>query len=196
MSAPLTPALAGFDEPIEMLRACHERIEQQCGTLERLVPHLDANGCDDGRARGGGGGAALLQPGRTCIITRTRSRISFHVCSHAANRRGRASARALLVASLLADHREMETLWAGLRRALEPLATGEASPPRWRSGRGSSARCTGRHIATEEGEALALAARLLASRQRYVRDRGVDGDAAWRQRIGDRFTRERGSRSR
>ena len=50
MSAPLTPALAGFDEPIEMLKACHERIERQLSTLERLLPHLAANGCD-GEAR-------------------------------------------------------------------------------------------------------------------------------------------------
>jgi iron-sulfur cluster repair protein YtfE (RIC family) len=35
-----------FDEPLEMLAACHERIEAQLATLERLAPHLAARGCD------------------------------------------------------------------------------------------------------------------------------------------------------
>jgi iron-sulfur cluster repair protein YtfE (RIC family) len=35
-----------FDEPLEMLAACHERIEAQLATLERLAPHLAAKGCD------------------------------------------------------------------------------------------------------------------------------------------------------
>ncbi len=35
-----------FDEPLEMLAACHERIEAQLRTLERLGPHLEKHGCD------------------------------------------------------------------------------------------------------------------------------------------------------
>ena len=35
-----------FDEPIEMLKACHERIASQCETLEKLVAHLPAHGPD------------------------------------------------------------------------------------------------------------------------------------------------------
>ena len=31
---------AGFEAPLEMLSACHLRIERQCATLRRLVPHL------------------------------------------------------------------------------------------------------------------------------------------------------------
>ena len=37
---------ASFDEPLEMLAACHERIEAQLGTLERLAQHLPRHGCD------------------------------------------------------------------------------------------------------------------------------------------------------
>ena len=35
-----------FDEPLEMLAACHERIEAQLVTLERLGPHLETKGSD------------------------------------------------------------------------------------------------------------------------------------------------------
>ena len=41
------PRLAGFDDPIEMLEACHERIESQCDTLIRLVAHVRLAGADE-----------------------------------------------------------------------------------------------------------------------------------------------------
>ena len=37
---------AGFEAPLEMLSACHHRIERQCATLRRLVPHLADQGAD------------------------------------------------------------------------------------------------------------------------------------------------------
>jgi len=37
---------AGFDEPLEMLQACHGRIEEQLQTLERLAEHVAARGSD------------------------------------------------------------------------------------------------------------------------------------------------------
>ena len=36
----------GFDEPLEMLLACHGRIQDRIATLEKLVPHLARAGCD------------------------------------------------------------------------------------------------------------------------------------------------------
>ncbi|MBF9266278.1 hemerythrin domain-containing protein [Paracidovorax cattleyae] len=37
---------AGFDQPFEMLHACHERVQRTLGLLERLRTHLRAQGCD------------------------------------------------------------------------------------------------------------------------------------------------------
>ena len=37
---------ATFEAPLEMLAACHGRIERQCETLRRLVPHVAAHGSD------------------------------------------------------------------------------------------------------------------------------------------------------
>src|SRR4051812_38739979 len=36
----------GFDEPLELLEACHGRIEMQLTMLERLVAHVAEHGCD------------------------------------------------------------------------------------------------------------------------------------------------------
>ena len=37
---------AGFDEPFEMLQACHERVERMLGLLERLAAHLLDHGAE------------------------------------------------------------------------------------------------------------------------------------------------------
>ncbi|MDM0037643.1 hemerythrin domain-containing protein [Variovorax sp. J22G21] len=42
-----SPPTAGFEVPLEMLSACHFRIEQQCATLRRLVTHLANHGADE-----------------------------------------------------------------------------------------------------------------------------------------------------
>jgi ATP phosphoribosyltransferase regulatory subunit HisZ len=36
----------GFEVPLEMLAACHGRVEAQCATLRRLVGHLARHGAD------------------------------------------------------------------------------------------------------------------------------------------------------
>jgi len=43
---PLVDPPAGFDEPLEMLLACHRRIEKQLETLKRLRTHLATEGVD------------------------------------------------------------------------------------------------------------------------------------------------------
>ncbi len=38
---------AGFEQPFEMLHACHERVERMLRLLQRLRTHLAAMGCDE-----------------------------------------------------------------------------------------------------------------------------------------------------
>lgn len=40
-----TPAV-GFDQPFEMLEACHDRVERTLTLLQRLVTHIDSKGHD------------------------------------------------------------------------------------------------------------------------------------------------------
>jgi hemerythrin-like domain-containing protein len=42
----LFDAAVGFDDPLEMLLACHRRIERQLETLERLLHHVQVHGVD------------------------------------------------------------------------------------------------------------------------------------------------------
>ena len=36
----------GFDQPLDVLLACHGRIEKQCVTLQKLLAHLPQHGSD------------------------------------------------------------------------------------------------------------------------------------------------------
>jgi hemerythrin-like domain-containing protein len=38
---------AGFEQPFEMLAACHERVQRMLDLLQRLRAHLAATGCDE-----------------------------------------------------------------------------------------------------------------------------------------------------
>jgi pyridoxamine 5'-phosphate oxidase len=158
MSTPLVPSLPGFDEPIEMLRACHDRIEHNCSTLERLVPHLQTHGCD--------------QAARDAAATVLRYFRLAGPDHHADEERDLfprllevaagedAQRAALLVASMVADHREMERLWATLEPVLATLARGaiDRLDPVL-----VGAFCTiyRNHMAIEENDVIALAERLL-----------------------------------
>jgi pyridoxamine 5'-phosphate oxidase len=43
---PLFASAPGFDQPLAVLKHCHDRIRKQLTTLEKLLPHLTQNGAD------------------------------------------------------------------------------------------------------------------------------------------------------
>ena len=43
----LPAAAPGFDQPIAVLKHCHDRIRKQLDTLQRLPAHLAAHGADE-----------------------------------------------------------------------------------------------------------------------------------------------------
>lgn len=47
MAEPLVPELPDFDDPLGVLRACHQRMLAQCDILDKLPAHIAANGVDD-----------------------------------------------------------------------------------------------------------------------------------------------------
>ena len=47
MSESLVPELPDFDDPLGVLRACHERMLSHCDMLQKLPEHVAANGVDE-----------------------------------------------------------------------------------------------------------------------------------------------------
>jgi hemerythrin-like domain-containing protein len=109
---------AGFDEPFELLAACHQRVERMLGLLQRLQPHLQAHGAD----RAGAEAARDLLRYFDLAAPHHHEDEERHVLPVL-----QASANVALPALALrlkADHRAMTVAWAGLRPSLARLEQG------------------------------------------------------------------------
>jgi hemerythrin-like domain-containing protein len=168
---------AGFEAPLEMLSACHTRIERQCATLRRLVPHLAAHGADaDARAAA----ANVMRYFDTSGVQHHADEEDdlFPALLEALPGSDPVCVRDL-TDSLAAEHRELEARWARVRAVLERVAAGDAATL-------ASADVEAlvglyeRHIEREERELLPMAARLLSDAEldavgRAMRERrGID----------------------
>jgi hemerythrin-like domain-containing protein len=150
---------AGFEVPLEMLAACHGRVQDQCATLLRLVPHIAAQGSD-----------RPAQEAATAVMRYFDTAARHH---HEDEERdlfpalidAMAGSDAVclreMTAALTAQHRELEARWAQVRAALVQVAAGHAVPlsP---DDVCSFARLYAQHIAREEAELLPMARRLLS----------------------------------
>jgi hemerythrin-like domain-containing protein len=149
---------AGFEVPLEMLSACHGRVERQCQTLRRLVPHLTAHGSDaDARTAA----TNVMRYFDTAAQDHHADEEAdlFPALLQAAAGDDAERVRAL-VALLLAEHRELAIRWQQLRATLMRVAAGE---PVTLDGGEVEALVTRyeQHIAREEADLLPLAGRLL-----------------------------------
>ncbi|HEY4372826.1 MAG TPA: hemerythrin domain-containing protein [Burkholderiales bacterium] len=168
---------AGFEAPLEMLAACHGRIEQQCATLGRLVPHVASHGSD---AQAQSAAAAVMRYFDTSALKHhaDEERDLFP-----ALREAMAGSDAVCIREMAErvgnEHRELEAAWQRLRAPLARIAAGEAQAL---SGEDVEAFVSAyaAHLAYEEAEVLPMAERLLDVSQldeigRAMRERrGID----------------------
>lgn len=149
---------AGFEVPLEMLAACHLRVQDQCATLQRLVPHIVAQGSD-----------RAAREAATAVMRYFDTSARHH---HDDEERdlfpalieSMAGSDAVclreLTAALTAEHRELEIRWNSLRAVLAQVAAGQTALLSQDDVSGF-ARMYERHIAREESELLPMAQRLL-----------------------------------
>ncbi|MCP5272031.1 MAG: hemerythrin domain-containing protein [Burkholderiaceae bacterium] len=153
-----SPAV-GFEVPLEMLAACHGRVQHQCATLRRLASHLRTHGPDQ-----------PAQEAARAIMRYFDSAAHHHHEDEEqdlfpALLEAVAGSDAVclrqLTASLQADRRELEQHWADLRPRLLRVSDAlvdhldtevvEAFVGRYED-----------HIRREEADLLPMAARLLS----------------------------------
>lgn len=148
-----------FEVPLEMLSACHQRVEKQCATLRRLVGHLAQHGAD-----------AAARSAATAVVRYFDTAAKDHHADEESDLfpaliESMAGSDAVclreLVDALSADHRQLEAHWRHVRVALQAIATGEAAPLA-SSDVEPLITLYERHIAREEKELLPMAARLLS----------------------------------
>lgn len=149
---------ASFEVPLEMLSACHGRVEAQCQTMLRLIPHLATDGPDQA-AREAAQNIMRYFDTSAKHHHADEEEDLFPALLRTAPESGRAYVIGLIDA-LLAQHRELELVWYQVRRKLEGLLLG-VKP---NLGMDEVERMVGlyrAHIAREEEELLPLAAHLL-----------------------------------
>lgn len=150
---------ASTEAPLEMLAACHIRIERQCATLERLAAHLATQGNDE---------QARVAAGK---IIRYFDNAAVH--HHAdeetdlfpALLESMAGSDAVCIrqmtSRLIAEHRQLESLWRSLRQPLQAIASGNSAALPSNTWREFNALYAA-HMKQEDDELLPMAARLLS----------------------------------
>ncbi|MEO8523315.1 MAG: hemerythrin domain-containing protein [Caldimonas sp.] len=153
---------AGFEVPLEMLSACHLRIEHQCSTLLRLVPHLVAHGAD---AEARSAAASVVRYFETAAMDHHADEEQDLFPALIESMAGSdAVCLRELTEGLVAEHRELEALWRHLRPALERVVASEAASLAAADVEAFVDRYA-RHIEREENELLPMAARLLGDEE-------------------------------
>lgn len=147
-----------FDAPLDMLRACHDRIMDQCATLQKLMSHLPMHGSD-----------TQAQQAAQAIMRYFDTAGQMHhqdeeldlfpllqACNHPdANE---------LMQHLHGEHQAMDALWLRLRPQLQDIAEGKAAVLE-RMLVADFSLAYGRHVMTENTYLLPAAARLLTAEQ-------------------------------
>lgn len=110
---------AGFDQPFEILAACHDRVARMLALLQRLQDHLGA-GLADEPARQAARDVMRYFDQAAPHHHQDEERHVFPVLL------GSSDERLVALANRLTDdHRQMAAAWASLRPSLQALAQGQ-----------------------------------------------------------------------
>jgi pyridoxamine 5'-phosphate oxidase len=183
------PATApGFDQPIAVLRHCHDRIRKQLATLAKLQAHLPAHGADE-QARQAA--TAILQYFDKAAHLHHDDEEQDLIPMLQATAQGEdAATLARLVPGILDDHRLMDASWQLLHEELKAIAEGSAAT----LSSGEAQRFAERyasHMEREEGHIAPMALRLFSPAQMarlgeaMQRRRGIGAPASLGSTVAD-----------
>ena len=152
-----TPAPT-FDSPLDMLHACHDRIMDQCSTLQKLMQYLPMHGCD-----------TQAQQAAQAILRYFDTAGQHHHQDEEVDlfpllRTTNNADADELMDQLLGEHQAMDALWANLRSQLQTVAEGKSAELE-RKVVADFSLAYGRHVMLENMKLLPLAERLLKDEQ-------------------------------
>ena len=113
---------AGFDQPFEMLTACHERVQRSLGLLGRIVEHIDTHG-HDAQSRSASADVQRYFDLAGPHHHEDEERHLFPRMLASGDER-----QVQLAEKLHQQHLDMAALWQALRKELEQMEGGNAEP--------------------------------------------------------------------
>ncbi len=162
MTDALPASAPGFDQPIAVLKHCHDRIRKQLATLDKLLPHLAGHGAD-----------AQARQAAAAVIQYFEQAAHLHHADEEENlfpmlqdtARGEdAALLAQLGPVILDEHRQMDAMWQGLHEQLAGIADASAALLREADVRRFVDMYTG-HMEREESHIAPMAKRLFSAGQ-------------------------------
>jgi pyridoxamine 5'-phosphate oxidase len=152
----------GFDQPIAVLKHCHDRIRKQLATMQKLLPHLERHGAD-----------AEAQQAAQAVLKYFDKAAHLHHADEEENlvpmlqsvAHGEdAATLAGLVPGILHDHDEMDAMWQSLHEELGAIASGAAATLSAPAVQRFAERYT-HHMEREETHIAPMAKRLFSAAQ-------------------------------
>jgi pyridoxamine 5'-phosphate oxidase len=151
----------GFDQPIAVLKHCHERIRKQLATLRKLLDHLPEHGADE-QARQAAQ-AVIKYFDKAAHLHHEDEEQNLLPMLQATAQGEDASLLASLLPQILADHASMDAMWQTLHAQLKALEGGASALSA--DAVNQFADSYERHMKTEETQVAPMAMRLFSAQQ-------------------------------
>ncbi|MET0268042.1 MAG: pyridoxamine 5'-phosphate oxidase [Duganella sp.] len=162
MSTSLFDTAPDFNQPIAVLKHCHDRIRKQLQTLHKLLDHLPVHGADADAQKAAQ--AVLKYFNHAAHLHHDDEEQNLMPMLEATARDADAALLAQLVPGILADHSAMDQDWAQLQPQLEQIASG-ASAALAASDVQRFVDAYTAHMAKEESHIAPMAKRLFSPEQ-------------------------------
>lgn len=162
MQNALTDPAPGFDQPIAMLKHCHDRIRKQLNTLDRLLAHLPVSGADTEAQQAAS--AVLKYFNQGAHNHHEDEEQDLLPMLQATAQAEDAALLSKLLPELLEEHVQMDRLWQRLSAQLEQIAAG-TSASLSQEDVGQFAALYASHMEKEETNVAPMAKRLFSAAQ-------------------------------
>lgn len=125
MTHALPETAPGFDQPIAVLKHCHERIRKQLATLEKLLPHLAAHGADEQARQAAAAVIKYFDKAAHLHHDDEEQNLFPMLLATAGGEDG--ALLATLGPEIVGEHRQMDAMWQSLHEQLRGIADGSAA---------------------------------------------------------------------
>jgi pyridoxamine 5'-phosphate oxidase len=151
-----------FDQPIAVLKHCHDRIRKQLATLDKLLAHLPEFGADE-QARQAAG-AVLKYFEKAAHLHHDDEEQDLIPMLRSVAQGEDAAALQALAPVILQDHKDMDAIWQDLHEQLTAIAEGQSTVLSASAVQRFSQRYSA-HMEREEGTMAPMALRLFSPEQ-------------------------------